>query len=128
MSPPTAETAPPPDSEQKTDGALESLPPEFVNIQPGGGRVMSLELAWGGVRRAYLRTFRGGYLKRMEACRKGTRNPAPHPILDPRDAKFYENQPDGYRWDEADDPFTWRNRVGFARWGLAELLIFSAMW
>ncbi len=110
------------------DGELESLPPEFVNIQPGGGRVMSLELAWGCVRRAYLRTFRRGYLRRMEACRQGERNPAPHPVLDPRDAKFYENQPGGWRWDADDDPFTWRDHLGFARWGLAELIVFSLMW
>ena len=107
---------------------VEPLPPEFVNIQPGGGRVMSLELAWGRLRRWYLKKFRGGYVRRMEACRKGERNPAPHEILDPRDAKFYENQPGGWRWDAADDPFTWRNHLGFARWGLAELLVFSLMW
>ncbi|MFH5805701.1 phosphatidylserine decarboxylase [Alienimonas sp. DA493] len=107
---------------------MESLPPEFVNIQPGGGRVMSLELAWGHVRRWYLRTFRPKYVKRMAACRKGERNPAPHDVLDPRDVKFYENQPGGWHWDAENDPFTWRNHLGFARWGLAELLVFSAMW
>ena len=107
---------------------VESLPPEFVNIQPGGGRVMSLELAWGNVRRWYLRTFRRGYVERMADCRQGDRNPAPHPILDPRDAKFYENQPGGWHWNAEDDPFAWRNHLGFARWGLAELLVFSVLW
>ena len=110
------------------DGELEPLPPELTTIQPGGGRVMALELAWGKLRRAYLRRFRGGYVARMAACRLGDRNPAPHPVLDPRDVKFYENQPGAWHWAKADDPFVWRDTLPFARWGLAELLVFSTLW
>ena len=119
---------PPPAGSAADGGELEPLPPELTTIQPGGGRVMRLELAWGKLRRAYLTKFRGGYVARMAACRQGDRNPAPHPVLDPRDAKFYENQPGGWRWAKADDPFVWRDTIPFARWGLAELLVFSACW
>ena len=105
----------------------EPMPPELTTIQPGGGRVMALELAWGRVRRWYLETFRRGYIERMRQTRRGTRNPAPHAIHDPRDAKFYANQPGGWHWLGMDDPFEWRNHVPFARWGLAELFVFSGL-
>ncbi len=106
--------------------APEPMDPRITSIQPGGGVVMRLELAWGGLRRAYLRLFRRGYLQRMEQCRQGDRNPAPHPVLDPRDLKFHRNQP-GWFWRPEDDPFRWRDRICFARAGLAELLVFSLM-
>jgi phosphatidylserine decarboxylase len=43
-------------------------------------------------------------------------------VLDPRDLKYVRNVVD-YRWDERDDPFRWRERLPFARWGLCELLV-----
>ena len=79
------------------------------------------------MRRWYLSTFRRGYVERMKATRRGERNPAPHPVLDPRDAKFYANQPGGWHWLGMDDPFSRRDHLPFARWGLAELLVFSAL-
>ena len=120
--------ADPPIARDAADGGPEPLPPELTTIQPGGGRVMALELAWGKVRRAFLRKFRGGHVAKMATLRKGDRNPAPHPVLDSRDAKFYENQPGGWHWDAEDDPFAWRDTLPFARWGLAELFVFSALW
>lgn len=93
-------------------------------IQPGGGVVMRLELAWGYVRRWWLWTFRRGYVRRMERLRKGDRNQCLHPVLDPRDLKFYRNRR-GYYWERKDDPFAWRDGLPFARVGLAELLLFS---
>ncbi|MFO0797017.1 MAG: phosphatidylserine decarboxylase family protein [Gemmataceae bacterium] len=104
----------------------EPMDPKLTTIQPGGGVVMRLELAWGALRRAYLRTFRAGYVRRMAALRKGDTNPCPFPVLDPRDLKFYRNQP-GYHWEPQDDPFRWRDRIPFARAGLAELLVFTAL-
>jgi len=83
---------------------------------------MRLELAWGYVRRWYLKTFRSGYVSRMAALRKGHKNACPFEALDPRDVKFYRNQ-GGYYWEPADDPFAWRDRLPFARVGLAELLL-----
>lgn len=104
----------------------EPLDPQLTSIQPGGGVVMSLELAWGHVRRAWLKTFRKGYVARMAERRKGHNADYPHEILDPRDLKFYRNR-EGYSWDPADDPFTWRDRLPFARVGLAELWILSSI-
>lgn len=85
---------------------------------------MRLELAWGHVRRAYLKTFRAGYVRRMRGLRRGQSNACPHDVLDPRDVKFYRNQA-GYYWDPSDDPFGWRDRLPFARAGLAELLLIA---
>lgn len=105
---------------------IEPMDPQVRWIQPGGGVVCRLELAWGRWRRFWLKTFRPGYVRRMAATRKGTENACPHEVLDPRDVKFFQNQ-DGYHWEPADDPFKWRDRIPFARWGLAELMVFSAL-
>ncbi len=56
----------------------------------------------------------------MAELRRGSCDGAPHEILDPRDLKYCRNQC-RCGWDEADDPFRWRERLPFARWGLAEL-------
>ncbi|MBT6723655.1 MAG: phosphatidylserine decarboxylase family protein [Planctomycetaceae bacterium] len=95
-------------------------------VQPGGGVCMRIELFWGHIRRFYLKTFRRGYIRRMAATRKGDANQCPCDVLDPRDLKFYANQP-GYYWDPQDDPFTGRESYGFARAGLAEMVIFSSI-
>lgn len=103
---------------------LQPMDPQITSIQPGGGVCMSFELAWGAMRRWYLKTFRKGYVARMAALRKGEKNACPFDVLDPRDVKFYRNQ-EGYFWDPADDPFTWRDRLPFARVGLTELWLIS---
>jgi phosphatidylserine decarboxylase len=101
---------------------LEPMDAQITSIQPGDAYIVHLELAWGRVRRWWLRTFRPGYLERMRRTRNGEENRCPHEVLDPRDVKFYRNQ-GGYWWDQADDPFAWREKIPFARVGLAELLI-----
>jgi phosphatidylserine decarboxylase len=53
---------------------------------------MQLELAWGSVRRWWLKTFCQGYVARMASLRQGDFNPCPFEVLDPRDLKFYRNQ------------------------------------
>lgn len=103
---------------------LEPMDPQLTDIQPGGGVIINFEKAWGYLRRTYLKTFRRAYVTRMQQLRKGDTNPAPHEVLDPRDLKFYRNQ-QGYHWDAADDPFTWRDNLIFVRDGLAELFVFS---
>lgn len=105
---------------------VEPLDPQITSIQPGGGVVMRLELAWGRLRRAYLKCCRPGYVARMATLRRGDFNPCPHEVLDPRDLKFHRNQ-GGWHWRPEDDPFRWRDRLPFARAGLAELLVFSAL-
>lgn len=99
-----------------------AMDPAIDTIQPGGGVVMSIELAWGRLRRTYLRLFRSGYVQRMKSHRQGERGPMPFEPLDPRDVKFFRNQPT-YWWAEADDPFRWRDAIPFVRVGLAELIV-----
>jgi phosphatidylserine decarboxylase len=45
-------------------------------------------------------------------------------VLDPRDLKYCGVNCD-CRWDEADDPFCWRRRIPFARWGWIEMNLFG---
>jgi len=104
----------------------EPMDPRLTDIQPGGGVVIRLEQAWGRWRRWYLKTFRRRYVERMAGLRQGEENRCPHEVLDPRDLKFHQNQ-GGWHWAAEDDPFTWRDRIPFAREGLAELLVFSVL-
>lgn len=105
---------------------LEPMDPQLRWIQPGGGVVCRLELAWGHWRRFWLKTFRPNYVRRMATTRQGVVNGCPHEVIDPRDVKFFRNQA-GYSWELKDDSFRWRDRIPFARAGLAELLVFSAL-
>src|SRR5215471_4596851 len=104
--------------------APEPMDPAITSIQPGGGVCMQLELAWGHVRRWYLKSFRRAYVGRMAALRRGEKNVCPFEVLDPRDVKYYRNL-GGYFWEPQDDPFTWRDKLGFARVGLTELWVVS---
>jgi phosphatidylserine decarboxylase len=124
-------TAPPSDGHDRAAPHVQSAPsrleiepmdPQIRSVQPGGGVVIRLELAWGRVRRRYLRLLRPRYVARMLQTRRGDFNPCPHAVLDPRDVKFYRNQ-GGYFWEAKDDPFTWRDGLPFARVGLAELIV-----
>src|SRR6516165_4988670 len=103
---------------------LEPMDPQMTSIQPGGGFCMRLELAWGYLRRWYLKNFHRGYVGRMAALRRGDRNVCPFEVLDPRDVKYFRNL-GGYYWETEDDPFAWRERLPFARVGLAELWLIS---
>ena len=85
---------------------------------------MRLELAWGNMRRWYLKTFCPGYVANMAGLRRGDKNVCPFEVLDPRDVKFYRNL-GGYYWEPHDDPFAWRDRLGFARAGLTELWLIT---
>ncbi len=100
----------------------DGLDPQIKTIQPGGGVVMSLELAWGSLRRKLLRTFFPSYVRRMESVRQGSRGSLPFEPVDPRDLKYYRNQ-ETYWWTDADDRYRWRDAIPFARAGLAELIV-----
>ena len=91
-------------------------------VQPGGGYCYSIELAWGRLRRWYLKRFRRAYIHQMAALRDGDIDGAPHEILDPRDLKYCSTMCSA-RWRPEDDPFRWRGNLPFTRWGLAELQI-----
>jgi phosphatidylserine decarboxylase len=96
------------------------------SVQPGGGWIMRLELAWARLRRAWLRRVRPGYVRKMAGKRQGECPNCPHDIIDPRDLKYVRNVC-GYWFHAADDPFRWRDRLGFARYGLAELIVFTLL-
>lgn len=108
----------------------EPIPENLQSVQPGGGVCYEIELAWGRLRRWYLRAFRRRYVARMAEKREGSTEDlngkpfggAPHEVLDPRDLKYCRNQCSA-EWRVEDDPFVWRDRLPFARWGLAELQI-----
>jgi phosphatidylserine decarboxylase len=109
---------------ETTPAPLVSAP--ILAAQPGGGLCLSLELAWGRLRRAWLRRFRPGYVRRMETLRQGHCPDCPHDVIDPRDLKPWRNTC-GYWFHPQDDAFAWRGRLGLARYGLAELVCFSAL-
>ncbi|HZV03549.1 MAG TPA: phosphatidylserine decarboxylase [Gemmataceae bacterium] len=104
--------------------SLKSSP--ITSIQPGGGFCFALERAWGRCRRAWLRSIRPGYIRRMAQRRQGHCPDCSHDILDPRDLKLYRNVC-GYSFGPEDDPFARPGPLPLARAGLAELLFFSAV-
>jgi len=95
------------------------LPP---SVQPGGGWLVGLELAWGKLRRAWLRRMWPQYVERMSAQRQGECVDCPHDVIDARDLKYVRNVC-GYSF--AKDAFAWRGRLGLARHGWIEILCFS---
>jgi phosphatidylserine decarboxylase len=102
-----------------------TTPRKPENVQPGGGVCMRWELAWGCLRRALLRRFRPGYVSRMLAKRQGTCAQHDMDVIDPRDLKYIRNVCE-LNFKPTDDRFQWRGRLGLARYGLAELIIFTA--
>jgi phosphatidylserine decarboxylase len=100
------------------------LPANVTGIQPGGGWALRLELAWGRLRRSWLRTFWPAYVARMRARRRGDCPCCAHDVIDPRDLKFCGNVC-GHRFAPEDDRFAWRGRLPVARWGWAELLLYG---
>lgn len=104
----------------ETRAVPEPLPANITSVQPGGGVCYQMELAWGRWRRWCLSRFRRGYLRRMAETMRGSAGGAPHAVLDPRDLKYCRNLCTA-EWLLEDDRFRWRERLPFARWGLAEL-------
>jgi phosphatidylserine decarboxylase len=62
----------------------------------------------------------------MAQRRQGHCPDCPHDIIDPRDLKLFRNVC-GYWFHPEDDAFAWRGRLGLAREGLAEVIVFSAL-
>src|SRR5438034_4980911 len=96
----------------------------ITSAQPGGGLCFNLELAWGRLRRAWLRRFRPGYVRRMQELRQGECPSCPHDIIDGRDLKLYRSVC-GYSFPDEHDLFHRRSLLPFARAGRAELVCFS---
>jgi phosphatidylserine decarboxylase len=108
----------------QTTPATPLTPAPITSAQPGGGFCMGLELAWGRFRRACLRRFRPGYVRRMAELRQGHCTDCCHDVIDARDLKFYRNVC-GHSFRPEDDRFAWRGRLRLARAGLAEVIVFS---
>ena len=109
-----------------SDLTLPTAPQTPTSVQPGGGFCCGIERAWGRLRRGWLRTVRPGFVRRMESTRQGQCPNCSHDVVDPRDLKYTRNVC-GYWWKPEDDPFAWRGRLGFARHGLCEMLVFSLL-
>jgi phosphatidylserine decarboxylase len=103
-------------------------PPEAPQgVQPGGvGFFVRCELAWGRLRRWYLRRFRPAHVAHWRQLRQGDCPGCPHDIIDPRDLKFVRNVC-GYWFRREDDVYARREHFGFARWGYAELVGFTTI-
>lgn len=103
-----------------------ALPAELpvTSAQPGGGFLVNLELAWGRLRRAWLRRVRPGYVRRMQALRQGECAQCPHDVVDPRDLKYYRNVC-GYTFPADARPR--RRWLPFAEYGLVELVVSSIL-
>lgn len=104
----------------------EAMPPNIRSTQPGGGYVLWLELAWGRIRRWILKTFRPGHVQRMRSCLHGDPASCPVEVIDSRDLKWFRNVAHCH-FDPADDPFVWRDRMGLARAGFAEMFLFGGL-
>jgi phosphatidylserine decarboxylase len=73
-----------------------------------------------------LRRFRPSYVERWRSLRQGECAGCPHDIIDPRDLKFVRNVC-GYWFRPEDDAYAYRERLGFAHYGFAELVGFSVI-
>jgi phosphatidylserine decarboxylase len=108
---------------------IEPPPPidtPITSIQPGGGLCVCIEQVWGRLRRAWLRRFFPGYVRKMTALRQGECPGCSHDVIDPRDLKLVRNVC-GYWFRPEDDRFAWRGRLGVARAGLVEIICFSVL-
>jgi phosphatidylserine decarboxylase len=85
---------------------------------------VSLELAWGRLRRRWLRLACPGYVSRMRAARRGACPGCPHDVIDDRDLKLVRNVC-GYRFAAGVVPRRWLDRVPIARMGRCEALLYG---
>lgn len=85
---------------------------------------MRLELIWARLRRAGLRLLWKSYVHKMVDKRQGECPNCPHDIIDSRDLKYYRNVC-GYWFRREDDPYCWRDQLGVARLGAAEMFCSS---
>jgi phosphatidylserine decarboxylase len=104
--------------------APKALPENIRSAQPGGGWALWLELAWGRLRRRWLRLAWPAYVARMRAARRGECPGCPHDVIDDRDLKFFRNVC-GYHFAAEDTPARWLDRLPIARPGRCEVLVFG---
>jgi len=107
--------------------AAQPIPTPPTSVQPGGHSMATrLEVAWGRLRRSFLRRFRPGYVRQMAEKRQGQCVNCPHDIIDSRDLKFCRNVC-GYHFGPDDDPYRRRRLLPLARAGLAEVVFYSVL-
>jgi phosphatidylserine decarboxylase len=87
---------------------------------------MAIELCWARFRKFWLRKLCPGYVQAMQAKRQGDCPNCSHDIIDSRDLKYTRNVC-GYSFRLEDDPYAYRNHLGFARHGFAEMLLFTLL-
>ncbi len=104
--------------------APKPLPANIRSVQPGGGWVIAMQMAWGWLRRRWLRLARPGYVARMIALRRGECPGCLHDVIDDRDLMFVRNVC-GYRFAPHDVPSRWIDRLPIARMGRGEVLLFG---
>src|SRR5438105_13691695 len=103
-------------------GACRPAAETPTSVQPGGyGVFVRCELAWGRLRRTVLRRLFSGHVERWRKLRHGECPNCPHEIIDSRDLKFVRNVC-GYWFRPEADRYAYRERLGFARYGYAELV------
>lgn len=106
--------------------SLPTTPQKPSSVQPGGGNCMAIELAWARFRKFWLRRLCPGYVQTMLAKRQGHCTDCTHDIIDARDLKYTRNVC-GYSFRPEDDTHAYRDRLGFARHGFAEMLLFTLL-
>jgi phosphatidylserine decarboxylase len=107
--------------------ARQMTPTSPSGVQPGGHSLAThLEVAWGRLRRAFLRRFRPSYVQQMAAKRQGQCPDCCHDIIDSRDLKFCRNVC-GYHFGPDDDPYRRRGLLPLARAGRAEVVFFTVL-
>ncbi len=104
--------------------SLPTTPQKPTSVQPGGGNCMAIELAWARFRKFWLRKLCPGYVQAIQAKRQGECPNCPHDIIDARDLKYTRNVC-GYWFRPEEDAYAYRNRLGFARHGFAEMFLFT---
>ncbi len=106
--------------------SLPTTPQKPTRVQPGGGNCMAIELAWARFRKFWLRRLCPGYVRKMLEKRQGQCPDCTHDIIDARDLKYTRNVC-GYFFRPEDDAYAYRNHLGFARHGFAEMLLFTLL-
>jgi phosphatidylserine decarboxylase len=102
----------------------KQLPANVRSTQPGGGWALRLELAWGRLRRRWLRQARPGYVARMLKARRGQCPGCTHDVIDDRDLKFFRNVC-GHHFAPGDVPRSWLARLPIAPAGRCEALLYG---
>ncbi|MBL8753645.1 MAG: phosphatidylserine decarboxylase [Planctomycetes bacterium] len=100
----------------------DSPPHAMGSVQPGGGAGALLARVFGRVRRAWLRTFRPGYVAAMARRRVRACPRCVHDVVDGRDLVWVQNVC-GVRFPPEDTVSPFRDRFGLVRLGRPELLL-----